>query len=782
MPRSLCGFSLTVALVIPAWGTDFMRAGDIYTMGADASGANASYNAAMLEDPRLSLELEFLLRRSRVGWELGEEELTRAILRRAQNLAVSGREQGQTSWLLGLDAFFVKDYQTAQEFFSQVLLTHPDPPLEMLYYLGWSLYLTGDQNAARNVFLNLIDLNQGEMDSRELQVLLAGIEFKASNFATVLRLVKDAASYPLSSWYREPALHLAGYSAYRIDSLEEAKDFFLEENDTTQGRLSLARVEIEAGNPAGAAELYGQLDGEEALYGRAVASYLAARPVEAERAARNYLDEFATGEFIAQTHLLLALIERDRGRSTSAVKELESGIALDSQPHPLILKSLAETQVSLHNYRDAAKTYDRLFSIYPEYARDAFTLLASARTLFFMGETDSAEVNLKELLALTTDEVILNEAHYYLGEAAARKRNYASAAEEFALVGEGSLYSQALKRKGQVLAQSGRHQEAIAAFQAALAEARTASQRENLFLAIEESYLALGIYPNRVTMLKKYVERYPDAEHTPDIQLQIALEYFEKHDCVSTLHELNKLLDRWPRSEAAAEALIYKARCQRRLGRANEAMATYREVPLRFPGSKAVSRSQVELAELLLNMGRSGEALAVYRELANSSRKPSERAGYTVDMARIYFSEGSTQNASQLITVALAESTAPEVAKRAFLLGIRVELALGDVNSARDYAQRYRSRFGETSEYYLERAEVDRASGLLDNALSAYREAASRYSRGSEERVDALIGAAKMCELLGRTDSARRYLEEAALEVQLDRQRVEITRSLRSLE
>lgn len=726
--------------------------------------------------------MQFLLRRSRAGWELGEEELSRAILRRAQDLAVSGREQGQTSWLLGLDAFFARDYKTAQELFSQTLLTHPDPPLGVLYYLGWSLYLNGDYPSARNVFLNLADLNRGEIDSLELSVLLAGIEFRTFNFPAVLRLIQDAASYPVTSSYREPALHLAGYSAYRLDSLDVARGYFSAEGDTVLRNLSLARVEMEDGNHEKAAELYSGLDSQEALYGRAVACYLASKTTQSEQVARSYLGEFPEGKYRSQTHLLLALIERDRGRGSYSIKELERGLALDSPPNPLLLRTLAEVQTSLRKYSDARDTYDSLFSIYPEYQRDAFSRLALARVIYFSGETDSADVVLRDVLDLTRDEIILNEAHYYLGEAAARRREYTLAAQEFSLVREGSLQYQALKRKGQVLAQAGLHREAITAIQSALGMAKNAAEREELLYAIEESRLALGLYSDRIAMLKELVERYPDAGHVPDLRLQIALEYYERRDCVSALHELNKILDRWPQSEVAAEALIYKARCQRRMGHVEDALGSYREVARRFPDSKTASRAQVELAELLLDLGRSGEALAVYRGLSDSSKKPSERAGYTLDMARIYFLGGSNQNASQLIRAAISESSAPEVAKRAYILGMRVELALGEINSARDYAQRYRSRFGETAEYFLERAEVDRASGLLDNALAAYREAASRYSRGSEERVRALIGAANMSDLLGRGDEAKRYLEEAALEVQLDRQRVEITRSLRDLE
>ncbi len=782
MIKNLFGCGLFLLTAAQVWGVDFLRAGDSYAISADAEGANTCYDAAMLEDPRLSLDMEFLLRKNRVGRELGDEELAQAILLRAQNLAVSGSEIGRTSFLLGLNAFFVDDYASAQDFFSKVLLYHPDPPLEVLYYLGWTLYKRCDYDAARNVFLNLADLNQGQFSSEELNTLLAATDFNTASLEVAKTRLEDAASYPRGAWYREEALYLAGYSAFRIDSIDQARGFFSELEDSTRRIYSLACLELAEGHFEEAASLYSRLDAEAFRYGQAVSLYLDGRLSEAKRLGRDYLDKNSQGAFAAQIYLLLSVIERDRGRLRQATSLIERGLELNSEHRPVLLRALAETQFARKRYADALEAFTELFNSYPEGLSDETARLLAARSLFYLGETDSAETSLRALLGVTRDEVVANEAHYYLGEVAARRGDYLAAAEEFACVKEGSLYARALKRKGEVLAKGGQHTRAIGAFRAALDVTTSKDERDEILLAIEESRLALGVYSDRITMLKQYIERHPDAVRNPELQLQIALEYVEESNCIAAMHEINKLLARYPDSEAAAEALEYKARCQRRLGKIDEAIATYREIPKLSPPSAVLMRSQTELARLLCSLGRDGEALAVYRELSTTSRGAADRATFTLAMAEIYYSQGNHQTAADLIQAAITESSSSSVLKQGFLLGIEVELARGDIIAAGSYARHYRNRFGETADYLFHRAALDRASGKLQDAFSAYKAAAARLPEGSESRIDALIGAAQVARLLGRTDEARGLLEEAALEVQIDRQRIEITRRLQALE
>lgn len=778
MTKSLCASSLFFLLAGGLWGSDLIRSGDIYALGGNFDGASFTYGVAVMEAPRLSLDLGFLVRRSRVGLELGDEEMSKALLHRAQNLAITDRDIGQTNWLLGLDAFFVKDYEAARGFFSQAIISDPNPPIGLLYYLGWSLYKTGEYEAARNALLNLYDLNNDEFPQGELNLLLAEIAFHEAEIDEAKARLVDVSSYPNDSWYREEGLYLAGYAAFATDSLQESRGYFEQIGDSTRRILSLARVALEETKFDEAAELYSGLSDEEARYGLATALYLSGKINDAESKARDYLSSYPEGEFTQAAYLLLAIIERGKGRNDKAVEELDKGLVFYSKVSPRLMNELAEIEFSRKRYARSAEISSALLRDYPLYSASDLVRLLEARSFFYQGETDSCIKMLEQILTSADDEVIANETHYYMGEALARKGEYSRAAEEFLLVKEGSSHFKALKRRGEVLALAGRNSEAVLSFREALKEASTQYDREDLFLAIEERRLAMGYYKDKGSMMKSYLELYPDAVQAPQIALEIALDYVERRNWVTALHELNKLLDRYPDSEAAAEALYYKARCQRSLGKTDEALETYKQIADRYPSSPVVSRSQTEIASLLISLGRANEALSVYRNLYSSTRSPSERASYTLKMAEIYYSQGNAQTAADLASAALAESPSAEITQRILLFGMDVELARGNLNSAKNYSVRYRNRFGDTPEYLLRKASIDKASGNLKDALSAYREASSRLPERSESRIDALIGAAETAYLLGRSEEARRYLEQAAIEVQLDRQRVEITRKL----
>lgn len=735
----------------------------------------------MIENPALSLKLDFLLRRSRVGRQLGDEELARAQLERAKTLAVSEHEIGQTSWLLGLDAFFVRDYKTASDFFADALLYHPDPPLELLYYLGWALYAGGNLEEARNVFLNLLDLNKGEFDSKEVKVILAWIETEKADFDSTLCLLKDVSDYPPTIWYRDEGLYIAGYAAYRLDSLSLAHHFFSQISDSSVRNLSLARLELGEGNFDKAADLYAQVPTQEGSYGNALALCLAGNNIKSERTALDYLNQYPGKERTAATFLLLAYLKREQGRNSDAVEYLERGLTLDSIPNPNLLYTLAMTQFECKKYRQTAEACEEFLASYPEHPAADILRLLKARSLFLLTETDSAKVILLQLLETTTDDIITSQAYYYLGEVEIRLEDYEQAASYFSKVEEGSLYAAAQKQRGIALTKIGKHRQAIVAFEEALARTTNDSEREELLFLIEEGRLAIGVYPDRITMIKRFLEQYPDATKGPALQLEIALEYFERNNNIAALHELNKLLSRYPDSDAAAQALEYKAQCQLRLGRTEEALASYREIPQRFPKSSVTARSQKQLAELLLSLGKESEALAVYKELISTSKTASDRASYTLSMAEIYYYQKNYQTASDLVSSAVNESSFSSVSQRGFLLGVNVELARGNLEEASRYSTRYRNRFGETADYLLAKGAIDKASGRIKDALAAYREAASRFPQKSTSRIDALINAADCAEVLGHVSEARKLLEDAALEVQLDRQRVEITRKLQRL-
>lgn len=744
-------------------------------------GASSAYDVAMIENPKLSLDLSFLVRKSRAGRELGDVELSKALLRRAQSLATSGKDIGQTNWILGLDAFFVKDYESAKRFFAQVFMTDPAPPLELLYYSGWALYKMGNYDEASNAFHNLEDLNQGQFDPGELNLLQASIAYHKADLDEAQKRLADTAAYPRDIRNREEALYLAAYVSLRMDSLSQSTGYAEKFDDTVRSILIRARLALENGSFPEACELYSRLESQEALYGLAVSQYLASRTNEAEKTALEYLDAYPGGAETEQTFLLLAMIERGRNRYDKAIEYLNRGLSINSRNRPRLLYDLAEIEYSVKHYSKANEACVEILTEYPLYTGKDMVNLLLARGLFYSGETDSTIKVLNELAGSTSDEVVLNEIHYYLGESYYRKGDYSKSAEEFKNVSPGSSYFKALKRRGEVLAAAGRNFESVESFLLAYSEAPSLVEKESVLLAIEERRLAMGRYSDKASMLKSFLEKYPDASIASGIQLQIALDYFERRNWTFALHEFNKVLDKYPDSDAAAEALYYKARCQRNLGKTDDALKTYSSIPPRFPSSAVVSRSQTELANMLLSLGRPGEALSVYRDLLSSTKSSSERASYTLKMAEIYCGMGNLQTASDLVTAALTENPPSDVAKRLLLFGMRVELSKGSITSAVNYSVRYRNRFGETPEYLLGKGDIDKASGNLKDALSSYREAASRLPERSESRIEALLGAASTAELLGGVDEAKRYLEQAAIEVQLDRQRVEITKRLQTL-
>ncbi len=161
-------------------------------------------------------------------------------------------------------------------------------------------------------------------------------------------------------------------------------------------------------------------------------------------------------------------------------------------------------------------------------------------------------------------------------------------------------------------------------------------------------------YDKSIVTLQNMLAKYPDDKYAPDAQFQIASAHFEKGDYQTAVDFAQKILDQYPNNPIIAQAEYLKASSLDKLGRSDEAIASYRNVRGLYD----------RMFELLRGSFREGKNLDFekYRELFETS---------SLRVAEIFRKDGRFEEAyKELIAV-------QEIAEERFYKA-KVQMRIGD--------------------------------------------------------------------------------------------------------
>jgi len=148
------------------------------------------------------------------------------------------------------------------------------------------------------------------------------------------------------------------------------------------------------------------------------------------------------------------------------------------------------------------------------------------------GHTDSAKVQLLELIDKHPDHALTGPAMYELGRLAFAARNFDLAREQFANV---------------------------------LNSTRSGAKRfhEPATFFICRSEQELGRRPDAISCLERYRAEFPSSPHSGDALAALAILHLEASDCTSALPLLEEYLHRYPRGGQARAMQTALDRCKR---------------------------------------------------------------------------------------------------------------------------------------------------------------------------------------------------------------------------
>jgi tetratricopeptide (TPR) repeat protein len=124
-----------------------------------------------------------------------------------------------------------------------------------------------------------------------------------------------------------------------------------------------------------------------------------------------------------------------------------------------------------------------------------------------------------------------------------------------------------------------------------------------------------------ITELTAVVARNPP--QTPELRYQVAKLYFELNDFLQSSLEAGRVVDQFPQSPDADDALLLQGQALAMVeGRRAEAIKALESLPVRFPRSELAPHALFELGKLLADSGENSEAIAIWVKALQAHPNP----------------------------------------------------------------------------------------------------------------------------------------------------------------
>ncbi len=296
------------------------------------------------------------------------------------------------------------------------------------------------------------------------------------------------------------------------------------------------------------------------------------RAADAEKLLAELLAQKPDETTTAKAHYVRAVALRKLGRPADAVPDLQA--ALQGKLTPLdradALYTLGLVQIDLKQFAEAAQTFSQLATDHPDYPDADRVIYQWAWALKLAGRGDEAVAMFRKLVAEFPNSEHVSEARYHSGEALYKTGDYLKAAEEFhktvqaagtselgekaahqlgwayyqmkqydnaektfayqrATYPQGPLAADARFMEAESLFQSGRHAEALAAYEK-LPPLSNNAFRVLQLLHAGQAAAQLKQWDKAIAFLTQCLKDYPDAPEAAEVQYEMGNVYRGRGD------------------------------------------------------------------------------------------------------------------------------------------------------------------------------------------------------------------------------------------------------------
>lgn len=544
----------------------------------------------------------------------------------------------------GMTAYELRRWEEARDAFTQVINDYPNSPRrgEAFFRRGASFIALGDFDAALSNFDRAIALDAAPSSlKQEVIFQKAWLQYRNGNYAAAAPAFMDLFQRNSSSEVGGEALFWAAESYHQLGDLLRASQLF-----------------------------------------------------------RQYLRGYSGGKQADAAHYALGWTHFKQGNYEAAIGEFQQFLSQYRNVDEFVpyrtdaLLRLADSYYALKRYPEAIQTYARIGGT----DGNDYALYQVGQAYYNAGEGFEAITTFRRLLREFPQSDWVEEAQYNLGYLYFQNQSYQEAIAEYRkLINDfprDPLAAKAQYGIGDALFNAGNMEEAVEAYRTVLERYPNSPFSSDAAAGIQIALIALGDEERATEIIEsfagenasgnladelrfrqaevkyqtgqidealldfqRFVRNSENTDLLPDAYYYLGSIFSERNRPQEAEAYLKRIVTRHPQSPRMSDATHKLGDLLLEQNRAQEALESFRSLEaLQSDTPMMVAEARYGQAKALLQLGRQAEAERLLNELADSGADPSQLGPARLGLARVYESNGQTQEAIQMYRSVVAEN------------------------------------------------------------------------------------------------------------------------------
>lgn len=598
---------------------------------------------------------------------------------------------------------------------------------EAHYYLGVAYYRIGDYDRAAH---NFRELSRRDSEVWHQWYYLSLISLKQNDLDRAMRYLQ---MMPESECRTTLEQHILDYQLL------------------TEARSRFARDDYDR-----AAELYGQVRG---FFGH--------------RELGLALTYAKMGKHDESLALLDTLISHDPDRALVLQSLFESGLQHVRLRNMDTAKEQVRKYLKIEQNDDAKFLLGKIFSeemafdsayVYFRDLPDTVDgfLFYKGRTEYFLGEWGKAEAKLLLHRERFPSSPFSDRALYILASINFKRGEYSEAISYWrALVDQfpGSIYAaSALAGVGDAHFHLGDYSKALVSYKQVEQFNPSEILASELSLKIYETEYYQHKYPSLVVALRTYIRDNPRSNLVARTNLRIARLYFEARRFYESMNELDKIIEIYPNSLFAVEALILRVQVSQAIDNRDEQLNSLRSLLLNDNAAEYRLYAANELGAFWISQSDYDSALYYYNMLLDSG---AYRENAILKIAKIYDQIGQTKEAIAMVDLLVSQYPGSVYLTDAHILRSRALRRQGDYEAAARVLEQIMKKVGDRADLHMEMGNLYFETEEFSSARQHFLKACELFKQNREDAANALLLAGDASVRIGDKTGGKEYYLQA---------------------
>ena len=389
-------------------------------------------------------------------------------------------------------------------------------------------------------------------------------------------------------------------------------------------------------------------------------------------------------------------------------------------------------------------------------------LFYKGRTEYFLGIWGRSEGRLLLHRERFPESPFADRTLYILASISFNRRKYGKAIQFWREMVDrfpSSPYAaSALERIGDSYSKLGAYSDALSAYFQVAQYDPSEQLASEVTLKVYEAKYNLHKYPSLIDALRKYVKDNPDSKLVARTRFRIAKLLFEREKYYQSMIELDRVIDEYPKSAEATEALLLRVQVSQALESRSEQLNSLRSLLMSENAGEYRLYAANELGALWMEELRYDSALYYYNLLLDSR---TYRESSILKIADIYDRLGQTKESIAMVELLVSEYPKSSYLADAYLLHSAALRSQGDYEGAIGVLLKALIEVSDRADLHMELGNLYFETEEFATARKHYLIACEMFKQNREDAARALLLAGDASLRISDKSRAKAYYLQA---------------------